>query len=309
MRIKPLLFTLPLFLTGCGATEVRDRSFIQTAGISGASQPTVTVQPFDAKAPVSGRGETLLSALETAGEGLGGKMFLGHTELLAVGEGDLIARLSTLLAGTRISPSCRLMYAPDGIADPSLSVEMARRADCGTLLLPSCGDGLRQLLGRSATAVLPCDAPEGLTLAVVDAAGKRLELLTADACRGLYWLSGGDTALVLPVEVEGEPRDVSVSGSRVVLTATPADEGLTLHIALELDCPDTPAPLRDAAKQEAERLCRAALAQTLLRHGTDVIGAEAAVQRADSGYYAAHAADWCEVLAAAQVEVFVRVRN
>lgn len=312
MLKRILLLALPLVMTACSVTEVREREFIQTASFSQKNgDASVALCPFDAEETVTAQGETILTALESAEGLLGGALFLGHTELLGVGRGNLTVWLEELLDGNRISPSCKLMYAPEGKADAALIPILSQMADSGQLIAPSCGDGLRNLLGRSKKAVLPAVYDDGLTLAVVDENGMRLGFLDASACRGLFWLTGETAELTLSVEGAEEPVAFEVTKTCAELTAIPREEGLLLRVSLTVwgNAPQGDAQHSHAAAKEVRRICAAAIRQTVTACGADVIGIENAVAKADRAYYLAHEADWDALLRAAEVEISVDMKQ
>lgn len=310
MLKRILLLALPLMMTACSVTEVREREFIQTAALYHKNgEENVILHPFDSEGSVTAAGETLLTALETAEGLLGGVLFLGHTELLGVGRGDLTANLEELLDGNRISPSCKLMYAPDGKADSELIPVLSQMADGGQLIAPSCGDALRHLLGRSEKAVLPALHDGELTLAVVDADGNRLAFLDQTACRGLFWLTGESAELTLAVKIGGDTAYFAVTDTHASLKAYPAQDGLKIvaELSVKGDLSAHDDALAVAAAAEIERICAAAIRQTVSKCGADVIGIETAVARADRSYYLAHESDWEELLRAAEIEIAVDV--
>lgn len=310
MRKHLILLALPFLMTACSVTEVRERAFIQSAGLyqqNGAE--TVILRPFDAEEAVSATGETLLTALESAEGLLGGELFLGHTELLSVGRIDLTACCAELLDGNRISPSCKLMYDASGTADPALIPILSQMTDTGRLITPSCGDALRHLLGRSQKTVLPALREDTLTLAVIDKDGNRLAYLNEDACRGLFWLTGEETELTLPLDPACGADDFEVTATRAELTAHPDDTGLNIavHITLSGRLPKNGDTVAAAVKTQVKRLCAAAIRQTAVQCGADVIGVENAVLRADRSYYLAHESDWDSLLRSAVYEISVTV--
>lgn len=311
MLKRILLVALPLLMTACSVTEVRERQFIQTAALYHKSgKEYVVLHPFDSESSVAAAGETLLTALETAEGLLGGALFLGHTELLGVGRGDLTENLEELLDGNRISPSCKLMYSPDGTVDSALIPVLSQMADSGQLIAPSCGDALRHLLGRSEKTVLPALDDGTLTLAVVDADGNRLAFLDETACRGLFWLTGESAELTLAVNSGDEVLYFAVTDTRASLQAYPAQDGLKIvaELSVKGDLSAHGGALAAAAEAEVKRICAAALRQTVTACGADVIGIETAAARADRAYYLAHEADWEELLRTAEIEVRVDVR-
>lgn len=63
--VLPVFLTGALLLTGCGATQVRDRAYVQGIELSRIAEPTVHLHDFSAESAVSS-GTGSRTALEQA---------------------------------------------------------------------------------------------------------------------------------------------------------------------------------------------------------------------------------------------------
>ena len=78
-------FGLALLLcTGCAATQVRDRAYLQAIELRSPDTPTVLLHDFhESKAIAYGKGSSVSQAVANAAVPVGKTLFLGHLELIA----------------------------------------------------------------------------------------------------------------------------------------------------------------------------------------------------------------------------------
>ena len=112
-----LLLCLSLCCSGCSATQVKDRLYLQSLELSNYRYPTVQLHAFQSEeADCSGSGSTLSAALESAEIPAGKSLFLGHLELLALQEPKFLQQLPDLLQQYRLSSGCKLLYTTRSLA-------------------------------------------------------------------------------------------------------------------------------------------------------------------------------------------------
>ena len=113
-----LLLCLSLCCSGCSATQVKDRLYLQSLELSNYRYPTVQLHAFQSEeADCSGSGSTLSAALESAEIPAGKSLFLGHLELLALQEPKFLQQLPDLLQQYRLSSGCKLLYTTRSLAE------------------------------------------------------------------------------------------------------------------------------------------------------------------------------------------------
>ena len=105
-----LLCLLPWVLCGCGSDVIADRFYAQAMALHcGADTLTLTLQGFgesDCRTVCAADLDAALAAQETRA---GGRVFIGHTELICMDETVPPALLETLFFEYGISPDCMIM--------------------------------------------------------------------------------------------------------------------------------------------------------------------------------------------------------
>lgn len=99
IRVFAAAFFLMTVLSGCdGRLEVRDRAFVQSAGIEYENgEYIVCLRLFDSDESYTGRGKSFEDAVNNA-ESLQGKdFFTGHTEIVSVRENERMTVLESLI--------------------------------------------------------------------------------------------------------------------------------------------------------------------------------------------------------------------
>lgn len=283
-----------MLLTACtNATEVRDRRFVQTAGITLSDEAvSVSLGLFGDDTLGTGSGATVLEALDDAASRQSGSLFLGHTQLLIFTGGTGQPQLTELLQAGELSPGCSVLYSsrdPAGLLEAedagSLPELLEQQVQKGLLTELAACDILSDLLGKDGMAAVPCLTETGFSMALADRAGIQ-SVLDADACRGLALLQGTVKEAVLSVQQDASPVSVRIERSHASVSAQYDETGapmllLSLKLrAVRLDEESTPQG-QDAVRQLILSFCEAAVEQTL-RAGADVIGAEAALRRLDN---------------------------
>ncbi len=182
-RLLPLLLPL-LFLTGCSTDTIADRTYAGALALSG---DTLTLQPFDTESCLSVTAPDLTEALHRAELQTGGRIFIGHTELVCLDGTRTLDAVEELFFTDGLSPACKIAYAPPetlGKTDSIRHVHALRMAERNGMLpetdLTTVTD---EWLGAWKTALVPTlEDPPGMVLLSVD--GKAVKLTNAQI-RGL----------------------------------------------------------------------------------------------------------------------------
>ena len=96
-----------LLCTGCAATQVRDRAYLQAIELRSPDTPTVLLHDFhESKAIAYGKGSSVSQAVANAAVPVGKTLFLGHLELIAYENPAFGEQLDDLMQQYRLSPAC-----------------------------------------------------------------------------------------------------------------------------------------------------------------------------------------------------------
>ena len=276
-RLLPLLL-VPAFLTGCGQESVADRTYTQVIGLSQAGTLTFVQQPFGEPAAPAVYGRSITDALTRAQAGTGGRIFIGHTELLCLDGTCTADAAQELLFRQGLSPACKVLYCPDlsALPDGTAAVHTLRMAErSGLLSRTELSTVLREWQGDAGTALLPMLTQDTPSLVLMDADGRCTPLSPA-AARGMYWLRQGED-LTLHLDTAQGAAALRIRHIRLQRTVQP---GYTLLYTLTLHAPGTTPAQRHILQRRIQAECLAALREmTAVR--ADVLGMEDTM----NGYY------------------------
>ncbi len=269
-----LLLLLPLLLTGCGTEHVSERIYTQSLGITGEEALTLYGLAFGEDKGFYSEGATPAEAIRHNEAAQGGRILIGHTELLCLDGSRTQEAVQELLLEQGLSPACKLLYTQVEQcftqADPAAVLESVRMAEHGGLLaVTDCSTALQEWLGSGKTALLPALSDSGLRMVLLHTDGS-CTALSAEAAQGMYWLrKGGNESFPVTVETPQGMEDVTVLRSSLRKSA--ADGILIYELTVFTDdCPET-------AKALLHRVilsqCRAAVSE-MQKAGADVIGME-----------------------------------
>lgn len=280
MRRFLILAIFPLlFLTGCGSDSLADRLYTQAIGLSGQGTLRFTMQSFgDEKAhTVSASG--IPEALRKEESAAGGRVFIGHTELLCLDGSRTLDSVQELLLEEGLSPSCKILLTPPeaflGKADCTEAVHTLRMAEQNGLLAKTELSGiLDEWLGNWETALVPVPCEDMPGLALLRKNGEVIRLQQT-AAAGLFWLRRNTGNFTLTLPQDGETVNVEIG--RTFLTKTVSDGELRYAVRIRtVDCPE---PTKQALQEKVLSECQAAL-QALQHAKADVIGMQDALEAA-----------------------------
>lgn len=271
-----MLLLLPLLLlTGCGTEHISDRIYTQTLGISADETITLHAQAFGGEEAFSGSGASAAEAVRQCEAARGGRILIGHTELLCMDGTADIPQIQDLLFSQGLSPACKVLYTDVAGCfeehDPAAlreSIRMAERR--GMLPVTELSGVLDEWLGASETALIPAYSGGSLRMALLKTDGT-CTILSADAAQGMYWLRRHDgTDLTLTVSTAGGTADIAIVRSSLQKYV----RGTTLFYDLTVFTDDCPEALRAALRETILSHCRCAM-EEMQAAGADVIGIEA----------------------------------
>lgn len=99
--------------TGCGTDALADRFYTQAIGLHREDgELLVAVQSFDEENCRTVRADSIPEALRRQEAAVGGRVFIGHTELICLDESIEPELIEELFFEQGISPACKVIYAP-----------------------------------------------------------------------------------------------------------------------------------------------------------------------------------------------------
>ena len=157
-QILPFLLAL-LLLTGCGSDSLADRIYAQALGISAENRLTLTLQSSEDEDCRTVHAASLAEAFRLEEAQAGGRVFIGHTELICLDNSVTPDTVQELFYENGISPACKLLYAPPSYLqshDSTPVVHTLRLAEKdGLLTKTDLATALDEWLGAYRTALLP----------------------------------------------------------------------------------------------------------------------------------------------------------
>lgn len=284
-----LLLASTLFLSGCSATQVKDRLYLQSIELSHARHPTVQLHAFAAdQADYSGSGVTLHAALEDAEIPAGRELFLGHLELLCLQDTAFVGQLTELLQSYRLSSGCKVIYTTrslESVNTETLLESLEREEQNGRLPETDLLTILKELSNSSHTALLPYCLTTGFSLVLIQPNGVK-GTLSNEAIEGLCWLRGENYPERVSVSYEEQASDFFIENATTKLTAA-VDSGIpVVTVSITLQGKGDAVALRE----QLEAACQAAEEETVKKYKADVIGLEACLRQQCYELYAEQ--DW-----------------
>ncbi len=271
------LVGMTLWLSGCTAVQVKDRIYLQALELNTTDQTEIQLHDFmtaSSGAIATVYGDTLSDALAQSSAIVGKELFLGHLELLAYTSPSDAATLNQWMTQYRLSPSCLILGLPDGDSletlDTTALVEQLQSAmDCGLLPETNLYTILTEFSGSAGMALVPVYQDGNLSMAIITE-HDFCTLLSDEAVKGLSWLRGDSepTVVILP---DGE---FSVTAATTRITATVYDHHVLAEITIRLSGSGD----FDGAAAQIQAECKAAIQETIVAYGADVIGFEACLQ-------------------------------
>ncbi len=274
-RMLLSLLVLPIVLTGCGSDVIADRVYAQAVGLSRQNGIRMSLQSFDEDSCHTIRADSLSSAFRVAEVQAGGKVFVGHTELICLDGSMTVDALRELFFENGVSPACKVIYAPSGFLheqDSTPIVHTLRMAERdGLLTETNLAAVMEEWLGEYQTALLPVAASPlpGLMLLHRDGTCTRLH---EDAARGMLWLRHPP-----------ESASVTIGGQEISVRDIRLEkrfEGTTPLYLLHLRALDCDTGTCRKIQQQLRRDCEAA-ASLVYQNNADVIGLQALYESAD----------------------------
>ncbi len=257
---------LLMTLTGCSTDSLADRVYTRALGLSGKETLAFTLQAFEEEGCETYCAPGIPDAIRLAQADAGGRIFIGHTELLCINGTSDPALTEKLFYEEGLSPGCKVLFtAPDTFlrhADAAETVHSLRMAERdGLLASTDLASILEEWSGRWETALLPTPSSDGMRMILLRRDGT-FRFLSEDAAAGLVWMRRHEGAFSFTF------RDTEITVRKIRIERMADADGITVQIRIRSDCPEE---IRDALTSQIRSQCAAAAAE-LTDARADVIG-------------------------------------
>ena len=279
-HIKYLMPLLCLFLAGCSTETISDRMYTQAIGLTCSGKLSFYAQAFEQEPCAPVEGISISEVLRQEESANGGKVFIGHTELLCLDGTCTLNPAEELLFEKGLSPACKVLYAKPGEyfvnPDNTAMIHMIRMSEqSGLLSSTELSTALSEWHGIWETALLPVQKAgqtiPGLVLLHKD--GQCTEL-SDFAAKGMYWLRRNAGGFTMTLQTPDGEKDITVRKSRIEKKME--NQKLCYHVIIYADNPE----LHTTLRLLAEKQCKAAVSEMLDAHA-DVIGIQDMLESAD----------------------------
>lgn len=277
MKRITILLLPALLLTGCSSESLADRIYTRGIGLSSHEQLAFTMQAFEEEGCRTVTASGIPEAIRMQEVQAGGRVFVGHTELVCLDGTTALESAETLFYEQCLSPGCKVLYtAPEaffGNHDSAEAVHSLRMAERnGMLPATDLSTVLEEWLGAWETALLPTPGKDGARLVFLHQNGTS-RTLSEEAAAGMYWLrrNKGNFSVSL--------GDEEIRISQLRLTRTAKEQAV--HYAVHVRTRDCSAKLLRSLEEMIQTECYAAVSEMLKAHA-DVIGMQEALEAAGS---------------------------
>lgn len=273
-RFKILCYlALSFVFTGCSSESIADRVYTQAIGLTCDGELSLYTQGFHQNSDEPVTGISIAEVLRCEEAVNGGKVFIGHTELLCLDGTCTLNPAEELLFQQGLSPACKILYAePEKYftdADSTNMVHMIRMSEQNGLLSSTeLSTALSEWHGIWETALLPVQSEQqdypGLVLLHKD--GACTELSDA-ASKGMYWLRRNSGGFTMTLETPDGERDISVEKCKLQKKVVQGK----LYYHVKIQSKESEQGLREILQRTIEKQCKAAVSE-MLQAQADVIG-------------------------------------
>ena len=303
-RLLLCIVCLPL-LTGC--TDIRKRLLPDILAVDPETPLRFAAHTSQDAGIIAAQAETALLMPDALRQASGAEISTGHLTMLAV-SGNPAGVLEDCFQAQMLAPTCMVLSVPAdacGRLETGALPQPARlqsAADTGLLPCRTADAVLADLWGGSGITAVCTAKQDGLTLSLWSREENVCAALSGDACRGLALLGKRCKSFVFASE-DGTFR---ISSARLHIRLSQAD---TLLISLTGSI-ETEPPLTDSAAARLTGMLSAALTETALRCGADLLFLrEHAIRDGIASAGTCSQAEWRAILQSADCSVRLDTQN
>ncbi len=271
MKKYPEILLFCVLLTGCSSETISDRLYTQSIGLTCDGSLSFYAENFNQEISPPVEGISIAEVLRQEEAQNGGKVFIGHTELLCLDGTCTLNPAEELLFEKGLSPACKVLYArPEEYfqnADHASLIHIIRMSEQNGLLSSTeLATALSEWHGIWETALLPVQKPgrnmPGLVLLHKD--GNCTDLSEA-AAQGMYWLRRNTGSFTMTLQTPGGEQDIFIRNCRIEKQAE--QQELYYHVIVRTGTPE----LNSILQNLIETQCQKAIQEMFLAKA-DVIG-------------------------------------
>lgn len=260
--------------TGCSTESIADRVYTQAIGLTCCDKKlSLYTQGFDEDSRKPVTGASIAEVLRCEESVNGGKVFVGHTELLCLDGTCTLNPTEELLFQQGLSPACKILYTkPDAYfenADSTATVHMIRMSEQNGLLSSTeLSTALREWQGVWETALIPMrkESQDYPALVFLHKDGACLELSDA-AAKGMYWLRRNAGNFTMTLDTADGEQDISIASCKLKKSV----QNQKLYYEIKIKTKDSSEELRNILREMILKQCHAAISE-MHRANADVIG-------------------------------------
>ena len=258
-------------MTGCSSETISDRLYTQAIGLTCDGKLSFYTQDFNQEVKPPAEGISIAEVLRQEESLNGGKVFIGHTELLCLDGTCTLNPAEELLFEKGLSPACKVLYAkPDEYfqnPENAAMIHMIRMSEQnGLLSTTELATALNEWHGIWETALLPVQKAgqnvPGLVLLHKD--GHCTEL-SDFAAQGMYWLRRNTGDFKMTLQTPDGEKDILIRNVRIEKQIE--NQELYYHVIIRTGTPE----LNDTLQRLIEKQCICAIDE-MLAAKADVIG-------------------------------------
>ena len=268
---KILLPCLCLFLTGCSTETISDRLYTQAVGLTCDGKLSFYTQNFNQEVNPPVEGISIAEVLRQEESQNGGKVFIGHTELLCLDGTCTLNPAEELLFEKGLSPACKILYAkpeeyfqnPENIS----VIHMIRMSEQNGLLCKTdLATALNEWHGIWETALLPVQkADQSVPALILLHKDGGCTELSDFAGKGLYWLRQNSGSFTMTLQTPDVEQDILIRNCSIEKQAE--NQELFYHVIIRTGTPE----LNQTLQRLVEKQCESAIHE-MLSAKADVIG-------------------------------------
>ena len=273
--MKCLKFLLPcicIFCTGCSSEMISDRLYTRSVGLTcdGINLSFYT-EDFNQNISIPVEGLSISEVLRQEESANGGKVFIGHTELLCLDGTCTLNPAEELLFDNGLSPACKVLYTnPEKFfqnSENSSIIHIIRMSEQnGLLSTTELASALSEWHGIWETALLPMQK-ENQTVPALVLLHKdgNFKELSDSASKGMYWLRRNSGNFQKTLQTPDGEKDILIRSCRIEKSIQ--NQELFYHVIVRTGTPE----LNEILQEQIEMQCQAAIFE-MLSAKADVIG-------------------------------------